>query len=495
MKFSLEFKTLFFFLPLLAIESPTFANPSQGRILFLDLNIASEEVHEVQKLAPQIGEVTVLPKIAENDRRRLNQLLRTTIPKLSQAKEACITRNGGDKTAPACAPIAKEIEKLETEKKALQKKYRFTPKDFKEAVAQFEAQGIRFDTLIVSGHDGTGDMYGDIGVLPMNGFKEVMDAHPSFRKDIQTLALWGCYTTAPPKLGQQHSIWEPIIPEVKLILGYNPQSPKSAASTNLSTLRGLLLRRNELIAERNLSNFGAEIASVPGIHPHFAAFQTTCDFYATPRSAKEIEDGIRGLCSNATKNYQSHAKVFQCYYQAQEETSKFTAGKWGTLGCKDVPEKEGSSALRDAYNFLQDTEQCSEYIPSLKPYRTSITKTIRLIFFKNVLANFEKYYGDQVRDLKTLLSQTGAPTGLEVPNFKDRKTKRSELLQFLTQVGQHIDDFSTRAASTQDERKLERLTEIKRNMSEKLYELNCVPFGWVEPDSIEEPDPRCSIDR
>lgn len=487
MKFLMGLKTFFFFLLLLTAEPAAFAEQTQGRILFLDLNIASEEVHEVQKLAPQIGQVTVLPKIAENDRRRLNQLLRTTIPKLSRDKEACVTQNGGDKNTPACASFTKEINQLEAEKKALQTKYRFTPKDFKDAVAKFEAQGIHFDTLIVSGHDGTGDMYGDIGVLPMTGFKEVMDAHPSFRKSIQTLALWGCYTTAPPKLGQQHSIWEPIIPEVKLILGYNPQSPKSAASTNLSTLRGLLLRRNQLIGERNLSKFGAEIASVPGIHPHFAAFQTTCDFYATPRSAKEIEDGIRGLCSNAVKNYQSHAKVFQCYYQAQEETSSFTAGKWGTLGCKDVPEKEGSSALRDAYNFLQDTEQCSEYIPSLKPYRTSITKTIRLIFFKNVLANFEKYYGDQIRDLKTFLAETNAPADLQVPNFKDRSTKRSEFLQFLTRLGQYIDDHSSSH--------LERITEIKRNMSEKLYELNCVPFGWVEPDSIEEPDPRCSINR
>lgn len=486
-------KFFFICIPILTAAVPAMAG--QGRILFLDLNIASEEVREVQKLAPEIGEVTVLPQIPDQDRRRLNQLLRTAIPKLHERKDACLSQNKGEKEPPACAPIIKEIKQLESEKKELQAKYRFTPKDLNNAVARFEAQGVHFNTLIVSGHDGTGDMYGDIGVLPMTGFKEVMDAHPSFRKDIQTLALWGCYTTAPPKLGQQHSIWEPIIPEVKLILGYNPQSPKSAASTNLSTLRGLLLRRNQLIAERNLSNFGSRIASVPGIHPHFAAFQTTCDFYATPRSAKEIEQGIRGICANATKNYQFHAKVFQCYYQAQEEHSSFTAGQWGTLGCKDVPEKEGSSALRDAYNFLQDTEQCSEYIPSLKPYRTSITKTIRLIFFKNVLANFEKYYGDQVKDLGSLLTASEAPADLKVPNFKDRQTKRSDFLQFLTQLGQHIDDYGTRATSATTQRNFERLTQIKRNMSEKLYELNCVPFGWVEPDSIEEPDPRCGMNR
>lgn len=484
-------RTLFFCAPLLFLNQ-TSASAQPGKILFLDLNIASEEVREVQKMSSQVGEVTVLPVITEGDRRRLNQLLRTTIPKFHQDRDTCLKEHPQEKEPSECASIIAQIKKLESEKKDLQARYRFTPKEFKEAVARFEAEGIHFDTLIVSGHDGTGDMYGDIGVLPMTKFKEVMDAHPKFRKDIHTLALWGCYTTAPPKLGQQHSIWEPIIPEVKLILGYNPQSPKSAASTNLSTLRGLLLHRDHLMAERNLARFGQEIRSIPGVHPHFAAFQTTCDFYATPRSSQNIEKGIRGLCSYAVKNYQLHSQVFQCYYQAQQEESSFSVGTWGKLGCKDVPEKEGSSALRDAYNFLQDTEQCSEYIPSLKPYRTSITKTIRLIFFKNVLANFDKYYGDQIKDLSKLLVQTQAPAQLQAPNLKDRQLKRSEFLAFLTQLGQHIDDFKLKAISSSDEQALERLAQIKHNMSEKLYELNCVPFGWVEPDSIEEPDPRCS---
>jgi hypothetical protein len=467
------------------ISATPAARAAHGRVLFLDLNIASEEVQTLKKAESTIGDVTILPRIDEKDRARLNQLLRKALPNLYKRKDAC-------KDNSCRQPLQTEITSLEQEKNTIQSRYKFTARELDQELAKFERAGVHFDTMVISGHDGTGDMYGDIGVMPMNQLKEVMEQHPAIQKSIRTVGLWGCYTTAPPKVGEQFSTWEPIFPEAQLIMGFNPMSPKSSVPANLSTLKGALEKRDALIATSDKARFGSLVKEIPNVHPHFAALQTGCDYYATPRSVNNVETLIQQLCKNSAKNYQKFSQVFQCYYQAQQPSAPLSLEKWQNLDCLDVPQNVGDSALRATYNFLQDTEKCSEYLPELKPFRTSITKTIRLIFFKEVMANFAKYYSKQLKALPELLSATQAPADLKVPDLLDRNTKRSELLRFMTRLGQHIQSLDKSSDSEDRPENLKKLLKIQKNMSTKLYQLSCVPFGWVEHDSIEEPDQRCS---
>jgi hypothetical protein len=435
-----------------------FSQKSIADALFIDTNMANREVYLLSELSDSAN--AIFPEMPNADRKLIDDLN----PKYNHWLKLGSQCNDQNKTRERnCRPFWESFGQIENERRAVFQRNRFNFAKLEGFLKKIELGSRIFDKIIISGHNGLGDFYGDTGSLSIAELEKLLEQFPRLRSNAQSLFLWGCYTTTPYKVT---SLWQVLFPNAKIIAGYNGMSARSDSSANIRYLGDLLSIVEPLGESDNTQEVIDKINAIPKIENlNFAVFQKQTNTYVSKKFNGDIAEAQSQNCRSAESKIESSRRIFECYYFAN------------LPNCENVPANEHQSELRSTYNFLQAVDGCND---RSQGELMSTSVTIRLIKFRNILKNFAFFYGDKLKEANTILTELNAPANVMIPDFSVAKLSRAQVLLFLKN---YYDFLQISSAKKNKKSLILRVTYLL--MSKSLYQLSaaCVPFGWVEPDS------------
>ena len=440
-----------------------------GDILALDFNFSGDEIEVLEK---RIAEETalgkknrliVIPETSKEDRAQKRKLGERW-EDLDREEARCNKNKTAKQPASGlsgCATVSIRRAELNILYQNLFSKLRLNQDSLYSALEKVCSSPNNIDRLFLTGHDGTGDFYGDLASLSLLELKSLSAKYPNCLKhNIHAAYFWGCYTGTT---GKNRSLWPEIFPDADFVAGYDDLSPASFRPNNLATLNGLLKIQDQLIATKQKNKVKSLIKSVKDLHWHTGVYLRGCDFYYARNEIGGLAEFSRSHCGEARLQYAKQKEVFNCYWSAKR-------------GCADVPENTGDSPLRSAYNFLQQSEECFED-DSSGPERPDTNRTIRLIFYKNVLSNIGRTYAGEISRLNGFLEKHKKE--LKLPNLALDKPSRQAMIEWAKSTRQFLEK----------ENNLD--WQLAKNdfffLEKRILHLECIPFGWVEPNAMIPP--------
>ena len=152
------------------------------------------------------------------------------------------------------------------------------PQNIEKMIARKEASGYSFDTIIISGHDGSGHFFGENGNILASEIGDIVErrsqaveAHDAETGDTKVplnqsltgMALWGCYTTTGAAC---ENYWmKNISPSIKATLGFTMQSPDNTNAGNWALLEDYCKKRSEIAAASTQQEMSEVFKGLSGI--------------------------------------------------------------------------------------------------------------------------------------------------------------------------------------------------------------------------------------
>ena len=116
----------------------------------------------------------------------------------------------------------------------------------KAELRQYDQQGAKISSVVVSGHDGNGQFTGEFGTVSSDILEDAFATVPNMMQNVRSVLLWGCYTTT---LGSLEGHWKSVFPNVAVFAGFDGRAPNNTRPANFSYLEGFLKQDRRLAAE------------------------------------------------------------------------------------------------------------------------------------------------------------------------------------------------------------------------------------------------------
>jgi hypothetical protein len=160
--------------------------------------------------------------------------------------------------------------------------------------------------------------------------------------------------------------------------------------------------------------------------------------------------------------------------------------------CAEPPKDTGHSELRDLYNYIQTHKHCIDLNPEIYGQLPLADEILHMIFYRQVLKNFERNYGDILYEMNELLREAGAPNIIGLKDLS--KISRYEFLQQLNRIRQFVIERASAMDenSVVDQNLLSKLNAIEGTLY-SIYnvffppEALKMPMSWAVGDSTEKP--------
>lgn len=443
-------------------------------ILFLDMNDGPMEVAAAQRAAAKRGEKLIVWPESSPEVKALEVQVRAARTRFVSAERACVA------SSPESSACGTNMEAASNAYSALASKLeevkpRFDERQLAKALQEQSKQGVKVSSVIISGHDGNGMFSGVNGGIGSKGIKEAFAKVPSLRDGVRSIGLWGCYTTT---MGQVEGNWKHVFPNSSLVAGYDGSAPANTRLASATYLEDVLAREAQLLKITDRNELNKAFRSLRNVTATHASLCLNHDLFVSVDGKPTSISEELGACKPSAKDEQSEAKM-NCYLNGEE-------------GCTDVPSTTGAGPLREFYNSLQASSHCDETLRKMSINRPSRDVLIRLIFDKQVRANFKENFKDELNYLDEMLEKLNAPkemrfVGLDKmtrKNFLDQVKALKSYLNERYKALNQIEDPAARELAMGD---YEELTSAQRALS-ALGSLSPgeIPFGWVEPNATEK---------
>lgn len=322
-------------------------------------------------------------------------------------------------------------------------------------------------SMVISGHDGNGNFSGRNGGVQASELKEILKSQTNLGISVRSLYLWGCYTATP---GSLEFNWKDAFPNLQFVAGFDGAAPLGDKPAGQMYLKDALTKEKSLIAARDEKELGSLFKQIRGRAMVNAAVCSGDSFASNKKisSLKKLKEECRA------EDNSKGMEVFECYAMAK-------------VGCENPPSNTGNSPLRNYYNFLQETSHCEPMYAQIGAYRPTRDQVIRLIYYKNVVANFSRLHGEVVTEIDGALKRVNAPDDLLLGDIN--QLSRRELAEKIAK----IEEFKYKkgltnplliTATDSDIDKRYAADEIESGLRSMRYltsDIGSVPFEWVEP--------------
>jgi hypothetical protein len=449
------------------------SNCASANVLFLDLNNSTKEIEEARKAAKkskrQLIEYPQVP-IKERDEitkfdLKINQLIKTRDKKCPKIdSEFC----------------KKTVEEIGIQLKAREekaKKWKFSREGFLAFLDEQKKNGTQFNSLVVSGHDGTGSFSGHLGRVGDEELAKLLE-EAEIQNDIRAIHLWGCYTTSPGSLMLN---WKKHFPNISLFTGYDGRAPLNDKPAGWQYLKGVIEKEPALLEVENAKKLQAILRKIPGANQVTAAIYS-CEDYATLTDYYNFKD-MGPKCDKFREQLLAQSPTYECFLRAKTEE------------CENPPATTGSGPVREFYELMQKAVACKDFSEDPIFRNLSRDQAIRLIFFKEVIENFSHNYRNEMQESDQFLKDLGAPDDLRFQNLnqlsrKEILEKMERLLEFLQLQYMDVAKSENPIEITEREAKLHVLRNLQSSLTGTLGNLSssCVPFNWTEPHK-DDPSP------
>lgn len=464
--------TLFLF-----ILAPT----ASADVLFLDVNNSPREIEAAQKAAEKSGrKLVVIPDVDAETRSRISELQRE-LDRVQDQKIRLCTKSG--RNTPDCNSITEKFNSIRAEKDRLQEENKISPSLIEREIAKRASENKPFSTIIISGHDGTGEFSGTFGEITDQEISSVLAKYPTQANSLRSLHLWGCYTTSP---GSLLNNWLHYFPHLSLVSGYDDQAPLNDKPYGWKYLAGVLEKEDELMEATDAAKLQRLLKRIPGANQTHAAIYA-CGSYASNNDAYELAD-LALKCDTFISEVKRLAEPYLCYKGAKEP------------GCENPPDQTSQGPVREFYEALHKADACRNLeIGDWDNMDYNRDEVLRLIFYKEVKANFARIYGKELEEVDQYMDKLGVDPKARFKNVGEMS--RKEMMEAMEALGKYLQtktghEFSMdeRSKGSQIKPKAKDLSpEIKplitlhRTLSRTLVNLNsfCVPFNWIEKNATD----------
>ncbi len=276
-------------------------------------------------------------------------------------------------------------------------------------VEQARRKGINFDSIVISGEDGSGVFFGSEGSFSARQLRGLVEKMNQGGSKVRTAALWGCYPTT--KHGCQ-TYWLKAHPSINMAVGFSTQGPSKERPANHRLMREYCKIRDQAARAASIDQLclfyfnlskGINDTSVGVCNRRGVA----SDFYDTlgrdgRRSGENIcqtYDELQARCGQAGDALVK-SDVFDNCMSGGDSTFDFDRS------CGDAAGR--SSPLRKYYNQLHLWRHCKEQVNTEHGFEMPEPMTvIRLLKFKYIRDNLARLNARELNDYDDRLRQIG----------------------------------------------------------------------------------------
>lgn len=370
------------------------------------------------------------------------------------------------------------------------------------------SRNVKVSSLIVSGHDGGGEFYGDYGGTDMAAISQLTKDHPEMFNDTTSLLLMGCWTGTPDQVAQ----WRVIFPKMRVLGGFVGSAPSSTRLAAGTYISGLLRGERNLPRTANRNQVQAMINTIQHMNMVTAGVYVNpaCEeegrspayFYISPASAgEELGGDMRpGMNVLPTPDQQSTACMRTFGGEGFRGSYDWNAVLQYYQGER---EPENNQELRSLYSFLRNNENC--FREGLSEAAVTPEQVLMLRFFQDVKKNFNKYFKNDLEEMYRLMDEIVAESSdLELKALYERHKKlhgdsllrmtRKETLEQISAF-QGIYDRAFGNPTPKAVAAYEKVSNMFSRTQTHLHRLKCMPPTWheyVEGETLAAPT--CNAD-
>lgn len=386
----------YFYLILICISAIGSANACQNEIdpkrvvLFIDANTSIMEIDAAKEAACARGETFKLipysyEKAKEMGDANSNLVYLTTLTSNNKCSY------GDKKNTPKCKSLNKR-------KDAANKLYREMVKNNTEkvstasvdnAIKDIAADDVAITSIVTSGHDGGGNIYGKSGRIGkeaiLKSLKEAYSDKPGLLAQLSSVLMWGCYTTKPNEVTR----WKEELPDLKILAGFHGSGPSNTKPASSTFMKELLIEEQNLVNQADGKRLKRAISKLGHIDYTLAGVyvENKCqkDYYYS----NEKKKGTTALNNRFTRFEKrmscNSATIKEKLARIESEIKSYFDGDL------KVPENTRSGALRSLYAEARDYAHCIDQSSVLNGDRVGM-----LLFYQGVKENFDRVFKKEI---------------------------------------------------------------------------------------------------
>ncbi len=475
----MKLKSLFFYF-IIFLTLPL--SEARADVLFIDVNNSPKEIEAAKKAAEKSGrKLVVVPDVDPETRAKIGALQLET-EKIQDQKIRVCTKSG--RNTPDCLKITEKFNNIRDQLEVLQGENRISSSLIEEEISKRAKENKPFSTIIISGHDGTGEFSGTFGEITDQEISTLVAKYPTQANSLRSLHLWGCYTTSP---GSLLNNWLHYFPHLSLVSGYDDQAPLNDKPYGWKYLAGVLEKEDELMQATDAKKLQKLLKKIPGASQTHAAIYA-CGSYASNGDYYELAD-LALKCDNFISEVKRLADPYLCFKSAKE------------TGCENPPDQTSQGPVREFYEALHKADACRNLeIGDWDNMDYNRDEVLRLIFYKEVKANFARIYGSQLEEMDKYMEKMGVDPKARFKNVGEMS--RKEMMEAMEALGKYLQTKTGREFALDERNKagqiksnpkdispeIQPLVALHRSISRTLVNLNsfCVPFNWIEKNATDK---------
>lgn len=359
-----------------------------------------------------------------------------------------------------------EVEEIEHEVNA---------KTVRAAIRGYALEGRKFDTIIISGHDGSGEFYGaNENRFSAADLQSIMREQPAFAANVTSVALWGCYST--PTHECETDWLRQVGPNVKLAAGFTREAPTAAQQGNGQLLREFCQKRSLGVNAQSQDEFCSFFDGLSRAS-NFSIGVCTQTGLAT-RRGKSCIDSYENLHRRCDK-YLSDPK-----YSVAARTAMY--GKFLAAtepGFAEPPPDDNNSTLSKYYNDIHEWYHCQ------RDAKTKMgidlpdpLQILRLTAFSDFRKNFAAAESAEIQQYNDYLRRMGlgqfALEHVEAMKRGDIVARTMGAVSALSQMNRPVNGV--------DPKKL-LVMAAGFDRTIRQLDVSCSPPSWVNVSSLPSP--------
>jgi hypothetical protein len=343
---------------------------------------------------------------------------------------------------------------------------------------KLQSSGVSVSSIILSGHSaGPQGFFGTHGEMTREELDEALHAAPKIQKSVRAVHLFGCYAAA--KSGVK--LWGALFPKAKLVSGFHGSAPGSRSGEGYySFIQDLLKKEGEFLKKLETDELNQKFRELKFALKMNTALCSGGRYYVDSKGVVDLKKhSVNCPEAELQKLKEGRLSVFLKYHLCSETP--------------DVPKSTQSSDLRTYYSTGRKFEHC---VDEFRDWQIpSPDRVLRLIFFRNILTNFQQFYSDDlgqipdsIRSLQKAfpsLGQFEMPDDLTQLNRKKVRDVSDQLQLFLIDSVEKVRKMksgSKKKALMKDIQKLGKMRYLMQNFLVGTSP-RCVPLNWIEPES------------
>ncbi len=343
---------------------------------------------------------------------------------------------------------------------------------------KLQNSGVNVSSVIFSGHSaGPQGFFGTQGEMTREELDVAFQFAPKIQNSVRAVHLFGCYAAA--KSGVK--LWGALFPKAKLISGFHGSAPGSRSGEGYySFIQDLLKKEGEFLKKLDTAELNQKFRELNFALKMNTALCSGGRYYVDSKGVVDLrKHAVNCPEADIQKLKEGRLSVFLKYHLCSDTP--------------DVPKSTQVSDLRTYYSLGRKYEHCVEEFRDWQI--PSPDRVLRLIFFRNVLANFQQFYSDDlglvpdsIQSLQKAfpkLDRFVMPEDLTRLNRKQVRDVSDRLQLFLIDAVEKVSELksgSKKKALMKDIQKLGKMRFLFQNLLVNTSPA-CVPLNWIEPES------------